>query len=216
MAQIFPRGANTFAKVSIVGGVFAILGLGFVADRVSRSTYVTGTTSPPHQTVPFSHKHHVAGLGLDCRYCHTTVETSSFAGIPPTETCFGCHKLIWVDAPILEPVRASFRDNVPLQWTRVHDLPQFVYFNHSIHINKGVGCATCHGRVDQMPLMWSVNSLQMEWCLGCHRDPAKYLRPKDQVFNMAYEPEEDQSVLGPRLMAEYNVKSKTDCWYCHR
>ena len=215
MAQLFPPGANTFAKASIVGVVFVALGLGFVVDRISRSTYVTGTTSPPKQAVPFSHKHHVAGLGLDCRYCHTSVEKSAFAGIPPTETCIGCHKLIWADAPILEPVRQSWRDDKPLQWTRVHDLPQFVYFNHSIHINKGVGCATCHGRVDQMPLMWSVNTLQMEWCLDCHRNPAKNLRPRSEIFNMEYVAE-NQAELGPKLMKEYNVKSKTDCWVCHR
>ncbi len=128
-----------------------------------------------------------AAMGIDCRYCHTSVEESAFANIPPTKTCMNCHSQIWATAPILEPVRASFRDNKPLQWTRVHDLPDFVYFNHSIHVAKGVGCATCHGRVDQMPLMYQKATLQMQWCLDCHRNPAKYVRPKDQVFNMAWE-----------------------------
>jgi hypothetical protein len=168
--------------------------------------------------VPFSHKHHVTGMGIDCRYCHTTVETSAFAGIPPTETCMTCHSQIWTEAPILEPVRASYRDNTPIEWNRVHDLPDFVYFNHSIHISQGIGCQTCHGQVDQMPLTWKVNSLNMEWCLECHRDPAQFIRPRDQVFNMSYEPPADQETLGQRLVAEYEVETRqlTNCSICHR
>ena len=139
------------------------------------------------QPVPFSHQHHVTGLGIDCRYCHTSVETSSFAGIPPTKTCMNCHSQIWTNAQLLEPVRASYKSGESLQWTRVNQLPDFVYFNHSIHVNKGVGCNTCHGPVDQMPLMYQQESLQMEWCLGCHRAPENNLRPRDQVFNMRYQ-----------------------------
>ena len=139
------------------------------------------------QPVPFSHQHHVAGLGIDCRYCHTSVETSSFAGIPPTKTCMNCHAQIWTNAALLEPVRESYKTGKSLVWTRVNDLPDFAYFNHSIHINKGVGCNTCHGPVDRMPLMYNQASLQMEWCLECHRAPEKNLRPRDQVFNMRYE-----------------------------
>ena len=214
MAQIFDRSSNSLARMSLVLTGLIVIALGVTLNSLQRSPWVTRQGQRPDQPVPFSHKHHVGGLGLDCRYCHTSVEKSAFAGIPPTETCIGCHKQIWADAPILEPVRASWRDDKPLQWTRVHDLPQFVYFNHSIHINKGVGCATCHGRVDQMPLMWSVNTLQMEWCLDCHRNPAKNLRPRDQVFNMEYVAV-NQDELGPKLMKEYNVKSKTDCWVCH-
>ena len=127
------------------------------------------------------------GLGIDCRYCHTSVETSNFAGIPPTATCMNCHRQIWTGAPMLEPVRESFKTGKSLVWNRVNDLPDFVYFNHSIHINKGVGCNTCHGPVDRMPLMYNYASLQMEWCLDCHRAPEKNLRPRDQVFNMRYE-----------------------------
>ena len=134
---------------------------------------------PREQPIPFSHAHHVGGLGIDCRYCHTSVETSSFAGIPPTKTCMNCHSQIWSTSPTLEPVRESFRTGVSIQWTRVNDLPDYVYFNHSIHVNKGIGCESCHGRVDRMPLTWQENSLQMDWCLDCHRDPGKHIRPRD-------------------------------------
>ncbi len=184
-----------------------------------RSSYITNQDVDHNQPVQFSHEHHVAGLGLDCRYCHVNVENSSFAGIPPTKTCMNCHSQIWADAPILEPVRASFRDQTPLRWTRVHDLPDFVYFNHSIHVQKGVGCATCHGRVDQMPLMYQASSLQMSWCLDCHRNPAKYVRPRDQVYNMAWERPADDPGLGARLVQEYkigSVEQLTSCSTCHR
>jgi len=182
--------------------------------------------------VPFSHQHHVAGLGIDCRYCHTSVETSSFAGIPPTKTCMNCHSQIWTNAELLEPVRASYRSGQSLQWTRVNQLPDFVFFNHSIHVTKGVGCNTCHGPVDQMPLMYQQESLQMEWCLGCHRAPQNHLRPRDQVFNMRYRPPssahpvvvdgqsyKDQVDLGTALVKKYNVRSVgdiTSCNTCHR
>ena len=166
--------------------------------------------------MPFSHKHHVGGLGIDCRYCHTAVEKSSSAGIPPTETCMSCHSQIWSDAPMLEPVRESYRSGNSIQWTKVHDLPGFVYFNHSIHVAKGMGCAVCHGRVDQMPLMYQQNTLFMEWCLDCHRQPEKYIRPKDKVFQMDYKPAEDQLTLGAKLVSEYKVRKLTDCWICHR
>jgi MoCo/4Fe-4S cofactor protein with predicted Tat translocation signal len=169
---------------------------------------VTGQHLTRDQPVQFSHAHHVGSMGIDCRYCHTTVEESAFANIPPTKTCMNCHSQIWINAPILEPVRASFRENRPLEWWRVHDLPDFVYFNHSIHVAKGVGCATCHGPVDKMPLMYQENSLQMRWCLECHRNPAKYVRPKDQVFNMAYERPSDDPGLGERLVKEYKIAGR--------
>ncbi|HET7104950.1 MAG TPA: cytochrome c3 family protein, partial [Terracidiphilus sp.] len=139
------------------------------------------------QPVPFSHKHHVQGLGLQCQYCHTTVEESSYAGIPPTRTCMNCHAQIWTNAELLQPVRDSWATGQSLVWTKVHDLPDYVYFNHEIHVNKGIGCASCHGRVDEMPLMYAQNSLQMEWCLNCHRDPAKNLRPTSEIYNMNWE-----------------------------
>jgi hypothetical protein len=147
------------------------------------------------QPVPFSHKHHVQGLGLQCQYCHTTVEKSSYAGIPPTKTCMNCHAQIWTNAQLLEPVRLSWASGQSIPWTKVHDLPDYVFFNHSIHVAKGIGCATCHGRVDQMPLMYAQNSLQMEWCLDCHRNPAKNLRPTSEIYNMAWEkPASDRPV----------------------
>jgi hypothetical protein len=218
MAQIFPRSANWASKASILAVLLVVAsGLGVLLN-INRIHYVNQVNVPLNQPVPFSHKHHVTGMGIDCRYCHTTVETSAFAGIPPTETCMTCHSQIWTEAPILEPVRASYRDNTPIEWNRVHDLPDFVYFNHSIHISQGIGCQTCHGQVDQMPLTWKVNSLNMEWCLECHRDPAQFIRPRDQVFNMNYEPPADQETLGQRLVAEYEVETRqlTNCSICHR
>lgn len=216
MAQIFRPSANTIAKLSIVlGGLLAAGGL-ILMNAVDRSPYVTGVNIPPEQPVPFSHKHHVTQIGLDCRYCHTSVEKAAYAGIPATETCMSCHTQVWADAPMLEPVRESWRSGRSLEWTRVHDLPEYVYFDHSIHLNKGMSCAVCHGRVDQMPLVWKVNTLHMSWCLDCHRQPEKYIRPKEEVFNMAYEPTEDQMVLGARLVEEYKVRKLTDCSYCHR
>src|SRR6202522_336840 len=188
MAQIFHRSANTLSRATIFGAVFVIAALGLVAYEVQGSPYITYAGVRRTQPVPFSHQHHVAGLGIDCRYCHTSVETSSFAGIPPTKTCMNCHSQIWTNAQLLEPVRASYRSGQSLQWTRVNQLPDFVFFNHSIHINKGVGCNTCHGPVDKMRLLDQQESLQMEGCLSCHRAPDETLRPRDQVFNMRYLP----------------------------
>ena len=165
MPQIFHRSTNTLSRATIFGAVFVIAALGWVAMEVQRSPYITYAGVRKPQPVPFSHQHHVSGLGIDCRYCHTSVETSSFAGIPPTKTCMNCHSQIWTNAELLEPVRASYRTGQSLQWTRVNQLPDFVFFNHSIHVSKGVGCNTCHGPVDQMPLMYQQESLQMEWCL---------------------------------------------------
>src|SRR5438876_1703781 len=201
MSQIFRHSTNTFTRITIFGAVF-ILGFAFWAlDRLSRSDYATRATQAREQPVPFSHAHHVGGLGVDCRYCHTTVEQSSFANIPPTKTCMNCHSQIWSTSPTLEPVRASFRTNESIEWMRVNDLPDFVYFNHGIHVNKGVGCETCHGRVDRMPLMWQEQSLQMEWCLDCHRNPERYVRPRAAVFRVDYEAPDNQLELGRRLVA---------------
>jgi hypothetical protein len=181
MTQIFHRSTNTLSKVSILGAVFIIGALAWVAGGVIRSPDLTEVGVVRDQPVPFSHKHHVAGIGIDCRFCHTSVENSSFAGIPPTKTCMNCHSQVWADSPMLEPVRASFRDNRPIHWTRVNDLPDFVYFDHSIHVKRGVACQTCHGNVDEMPLMWRNETLHMEWCLDCHRDPAPYIRAGEKV-----------------------------------
>lgn len=216
MAQVFRPSTNAFARGSIAVVLLTVAGLGAALFAVNKSPLVSNATVVRDQPVPFSHKHHVAGVGIDCRYCHTAVETSASAGIPPTETCMSCHSQIWSDAPMLEPVRESFRSGKSIQWTRVHDLPGFVYFNHSIHVNKGMGCAVCHGRVDQMPLMYQQNTLYMEWCLECHRAPEKFIRPKDQVYSMDYKPAEPQDVLGPKLVADYKVRKLTDCSVCHR
>jgi cytochrome c7-like protein len=230
--QIFHRSTNTISRATIFGAIFIVAILLWAAIQFQRSPYVTYAGVARPQPAPFSHQHHVAGLGIDCRYCHTSVETSSFAGIPPTKTCMNCHSQIWTGAPMLEPVRESFRTGKSLVWNRVNDLPDFVYFNHSIHINKGVGCNTCHGPVDRMPLMYNYASLQMEWCLDCHRAPEKYLRPRDQVFNMRYEPPSsgkpvmvdgkshtDQLSLGTALVHKYNLRTVADitsCSTCHR
>ena len=232
MAQIFHRSTNTISRATIFGAVFIVAALFWAAAQIQRSPYVTYAGVVRPQPAPFSHQHHVAGLGIDCRYCHTSVEVSGFAGIPPTKTCMNCHSQIWTKAPMLEPVRESFRTDKSLVWTRVNDLPDFVYFDHSIHINKGVGCNTCHGPVDRMPLMYNYASLQMEWCLNCHRAPEKNLRPRDQVFNMRYEQPTaekpvvmdsqtftDQDSLGLYLVKKYKLRGERDitsCSTCHR
>ena len=219
MGQLFQRSANTLARLTIFGGVFIVVGALWLGITLMRSPYVNGAGVTRQQPVPFSHKHHVKGLGIDCRHCHTSVEESAFAGLPATKTCYTCHSQVWGDAPMLEPVRTSFRDDRSIEWTRVHDLPDFAYFNHSIHVAKGVGCVSCHGQVDEMPLMRQQNSLQMEWCLDCHRHPAPNIRPKEEVFNMNWQPPDDPAErvsLAERLVAEYGVRSVTDCSACHR
>jgi Cytochrome c7 and related cytochrome c len=187
MAQVFDRSSNALARASLVLTGLIVIALGLTLDQLQRSPWVTRQGQRADQPIPFSHKHHVEGLGLQCQYCHTTVEVSSYAGIPPTKTCMNCHAQIWTNADLLKPVRESWATGQSIQWIKVHDLPDYVYFNHSIHVNKGIGCASCHGRVDQMPLMYMENSLQMEWCLDCHRNPAKNLRPTSEIYNMAWQ-----------------------------
>jgi hypothetical protein len=183
---------------------------------LNRSPYFTQVNVVLAQPVQFSHKHHVQGLGLDCRYCHTTVETSSFAGIPPTKTCMNCHSSVWSDSPMLEPVRESFKSGKSIEWIRVHDLPDFVYFDHSIHVQKGVSCETCHGRIDEMPLTSRAKTLHMDWCLECHRNPEKFIRPKDKVFEMGWRPKEKQEEMGQKLVQSLHIQKRTDCSVCHR
>jgi hypothetical protein len=215
MAQIFRPSANTLSRVSIFGAL-AFVGVSlWLLAVVNRSPYVTQQYVARQQPVQFSHKHHAGELGIDCRYCHTAVETSARAGIPPTATCMNCHKQIWAEAPFLEPVRASYRSDVSIRWVKVYDLPDFVHFNHSIHVRQGVGCATCHGRVDRMNQIWQASSLQMEWCLDCHRHPEAYLRPRDRVFDLAWTPPADPE-LGRRLVAQNEVATRVDCTTCHR
>jgi hypothetical protein len=219
MSQIFKRTSNVYTRLTILGVVVFIGCLVGAVAILNWSGWNTNQSMFVEQPIQFSHAHHVGGMGIDCRYCHTSVEESAFANIPPTKTCMNCHSQIWTTAPILEPVRASFRDNTPLKWTRVHDLPDFVYFNHSIHVKQGVGCATCHGQVEKMPLVYQENTLMMQWCLNCHRNPEKYIRPRDQVFNMTWERPADDPGLGERLVKEYNIASVgqlTNCSTCHR
>jgi len=186
MAQVFDRTSNALARASLVLTGLIVIALGVTLDQLQRSPWVTRQGQRADQPIPFSHKHHVEGLGLQCQYCHTTVEVSSYAGIPPTKTCINCHSQIWTNAALLQPVRDSWATGASIQWIKVHDLPDYVFFNHEIHVNKGIGCASCHGRVDQMPLMYMENTLQMEWCLNCHRNPAQNLRPTSEIYNMAW------------------------------
>ena len=216
MAQIFQRSTNTIARVSIYGAVIFIALLGYAVDVVNNTSYVTEVNTARPQVVPFSHKHHVGELGLDCRYCHSSVEVSSSAGMPATETCMTCHSQIWTNSTMLEPVRASYSSSKPISWTRVNAVPDFVYFNHSIHVAKGVGCTTCHGPVAEMNITWRGQTLYMRWCLECHNAPEKYLRPRSEVFNAFYQPPSDQLALGRRLMKEYKVLKLTNCTTCHR
>ena len=216
MPQIFHRSMNTVSKASILGGVIVIGLIGYIAWQVNQSSYFTYTKQPLTQPVPFSHRHHTSELGIDCRYCHVSVENSHFAGIPPTHTCMSCHSQVWVDSPMLAPVRASYRTDESLVWTRVNALPDFVFFNHSIHINKGIGCTTCHGQLGEMPITWRQNTLYMRWCINCHKHPEQYVRPKKDVFDAVYNPPPDQLAMGRRLVKEYKIRSLTSCETCHR
>ena len=216
MPQTFHRSTNTISRLSIFGAVFVLAGTVWLLLTVNRSSYVSGVKIAREQPIPFSHKHHVTGIGLDCRYCHTSVEESAFAGIPPTETCMTCHSQVWPNAPLLAPARVSFQENMPIEWNRVHDLPDFTYFNHSIHLHKGIGCQTCHGEVDQMPLVWKENTLNMEWCLDCHRAPEAHLRPREEVFNLDYKPPPNQEELSAELIAQYTIQKLDNCSVCHR
>jgi Cytochrome c7 and related cytochrome c/Class III cytochrome C family len=216
MAQIFHRSTNTLSRVTIFGAAFFAAGALWLLAIINRSGYVTNQNVVREQPVQFSHKHHAGELGIDCRYCHTSVEVSPVASVPPTKTCINCHSQIWAQSEFLEPVRASFRTDESIRWIRVNDLPDFVYFNHSVHVHKGIGCVSCHGRVDQMNQLYQAVSLQMEWCLACHRNPEPNVRPREQVFNMAWEPPADQAGLGRQLVKAYDVHPRTDCSTCHR
>ncbi|HEY2101782.1 MAG TPA: cytochrome c3 family protein [Chthoniobacterales bacterium] len=218
MPQLFERRANAIARATLIAVPLVVLGGWAVLLAFARSDFWTGVDSPVEQPVPFSHQHHVGGLGIDCRYCHTSAETSSFAGIPPTETCMTCHSQIWKDAPLLQPVRDSWQTGRSIKWTRVYDLPDYTYFDHSIHINKGVACASCHGQVNEMPLTWKTNQLYMRWCLDCHRHPEKFLRPINQTVKMNYQAAPNQRPLGRQLIIANHVHTDglADCYTCHR
>lgn len=216
MIKPFRPIATTIFRLALLGGVGLTAFTLWSSYLVVRSPYETQQEAPREQPVAFSHKHHVGDLGLDCRYCHGYAATSSFADIPPTETCMHCHSQLWAASPALGPVRESYRTNKSIQWTKVYELPDFVYFNHSIHVHKGFGCSTCHGRVDEMPLTWQQPRLTMKWCLDCHRHPEAYVRPEADIFNMQYEPPANQAQLGKELVDQYHIQSSTSCSYCHR
>jgi cytochrome c7-like protein len=219
MAQIFHRSTNFIARFTVFFAVFLIgLGLAGVLE-VARSSYMTRQNIVREQPVQFSHKHHVADEGIDCRYCHTSVESSAVAGIPPTRTCMNCHSVLFNTVGYLEPIRESYRTDQSIPWVKIHRLADFAYFNHSIHINKGVGCSSCHGQVNQMPLVFQANTLLMQWCLDCHRNPEQFLRPRDQVFNMDWKEPANQAEIGGKLAVEYNIPTVTQltsCSTCHR
>src|SRR5579884_2112049 len=219
MARAFSPTMNAVARGSLVVLALLVVAAGWTAWAVENSSYVTWRQVRVEQPVPFSHEHHVGALGLSCRYCHSTVTKSSFAGMPSTKTCMTCHSQIWTNSPILAPVRESWRSGRPIAWRRVTTLPDYVYFSHDIHVTKGVGCATCHGRVDDMTRVVQEASLQMSWCLDCHRHPEQYLRPREEVFNMDYEPAGAQAALGRELVERYAVRDShalSECSTCHR
>jgi hypothetical protein len=221
MAQIFRKSSNSIARATIAVVFFGFFGFWGVVYAMFRSPYTTDVNIPRVQPVPFSHQHHVSGLGIDCRYCHTSVEKAAFAGIPPTHACMTCHSQVWTDAPMLAPVRQSLATGQPLKWERVNQVPDFVFFNHSIHVQKGIGCSTCHGQVDRMPLTWKEHSLYMRWCLDCHEAPEKHLRPKPEIFNMSWREPENQLEQGRKLLNEYGISQQRlaqlrDCSMCHR
>lgn len=198
----------------IVAPILAIL----LTFALWESPYATYQYITRNQPVPFSHEHHVGRLGIDCRYCHTGVEQAAFAGLPPTRTCMTCHSQIWTTAAVLQPVRESFAQHQPLHWARVNRVPDFVYFDHSIHVAKGIGCTTCHGPIGAMPLTYAAEPLTMGWCLTCHRHPEQFVRPLSEVFNPEWSPPPDQNRQGPKLVRQYLIKTEglTDCSRCHR
>lgn len=213
MANLFPPGANTFAKATLVGGAVAALGAVVVYYMLYVSPYVTREGVPAPQPVPFSHAHHAGGLGLDCRYCHRSAEVSAHAGMPDSHTCMTCHAQVWTGAPALAPLRRSFAAGRPLVWTKVYDLPDFVYFNHAAHVNHGVGCATCHGRVDKMVRVYQTSTLYMKWCLDCHENPAPRLRPQSAIYDMAWSP----PAGAPAVTAPPRPSLRLlECYTCHR
>jgi hypothetical protein len=217
MTQIFSPAADTWLRLFVVAAVAIVCGGTAAVIAFARSDYYTGARiHPPPQPVPFSHKHHVGGLGIDCRYCHSSVAEGPRAGLPPTHTCMTCHSQIWTNAAMLAPVRRSLAENTSLRWDRVARLPQYVYFRHDIHIAKGVGCETCHGRVDRMPLMVEAMPFTMDFCLDCHRDPAPRLRPREHITEMGWST--GDRALGQDLLKQYGIRlgEITYCYVCHR
>ncbi|MCW5881763.1 MAG: cytochrome c3 family protein [Anaerolineae bacterium] len=216
MPQIFGPGANSLSRFTIIT-LLLVAGLTLaILMAYQRSSYVTFVGVNRPQPVQFSHKHHVGDDGIDCRYCHTSVETGDNAGMPSTQTCMNCHQYIWANSPYLAPVRDSWATGKPIIWTKVHDTAQFAYFNHSVHVAKGVGCTTCHGQVNEMNGMFKTETMSMEYCITCHFNPAQFVRPKSEVFNVNYAPPANQAALGAQLVADYKIESLVSCSTCHR
>jgi hypothetical protein len=232
MAQVFHHSLNPIGRMLLFGFPFFLGIAGASLAAFYRSPYVTGAYEILEQPAPFSHKHHVGQLGIDCRYCHTSVEKSHFAGIPPTQTCMNCHQQMWTGSDMLGVIRDNYAKDKPVDWKKVHNLPHYVYFNHSIHVAKGVGCQSCHGQLNEMHLTFQTKTLLMEWCLSCHREPEKHLRPKEQIYSMTWSPDQpttdpitgkeyptNQAELGKQLKDEYHVRDAkylTSCSMCHR
>jgi menaquinone reductase, multiheme cytochrome c subunit len=212
---IFPKWTNTIRPALALGLVGIPL---YLIVLIAYGTHgkTTARGYQPEQPVQYSHALHAGKLGIDCRYCHTTVETASQAALPPTQTCMNCHQKVRAGSDKLAPVRASFVSGMPIPWVKVHDLPDYVYFNHAAHVRSGVGCATCHGRIDKMEVVRQEQPLTMGWCLDCHRHPEKFIRPTDQVTRMDYQASGDQKSIGLRLMGENRIRPSTDCATCHR
>jgi hypothetical protein len=218
MAQVFPRSADMWLRLALLILIGGLIGLFVVLIVLDRSDYITGKGWVVQQPVPFSHEHHAGALKIDCRYCHDSAEVSPVAGLPPTYTCMSCHSQIWTGAQMLAPVRQSLARQEPLRWNRVSELPDYVYFHHGVHVNAGVGCETCHGQVDTMPLMYRAETFIMSWCLDCHQNPAPRLRPRDAVTEMGWNTRQDRQQLGERLIRENHIETQnlTDCYICHR
>ena len=218
MPAVFSPRANLIARASIALGLLLVCGAGVIAYAYINSSYYNDVNVEIDQPVPFSHEHHVGGLGIDCRYCHASVEESAFAGMPASETCMGCHSKLWTRADLLEPIRSSWQTGTPVRWRRVNVLPDFVYFNHAIHINKGIGCGSCHGPVDKMPLMRKYATLNMRWCIACHRNPEPQVRPRDRIFDVSWKPAATSADVSQLRYDTYDIRSEniTDCSTCHR
>lgn len=218
MAQIFRPRADAIARLTLVSIPVVVVLLFLLGYSIEASSYVTDEDVVVEQPVPFSHKHHVGGLGLDCRYCHGGVEQAAFAGMPPTSTCMTCHSQLWTNAEMLAPVRNSLVNDQPLRWNRVYDLPDYVYFDHSVHVRNGVGCSSCHGDVSAQPLLGQKAPLTMGWCLSCHRNPGPHLRPEDAIFDPSVPDPHNSPQRAEALLRHYAIETVnlTDCYVCHR
>jgi hypothetical protein len=220
MKQLFRPNANVFALVSIFVVAYIVVALLWFLIILDRSNYTRRVNIPVDQPVAFSHLLHTESLGMDCRYCHASAENAAYASIPPTDTCMTCHHEIKTNSETMVNVIESYETGMPIEWINVHDVPDHVYFNHSVHVNAGFGCTTCHGQVNEMPVVWREENLTMGWCLDCHREPAQYIRPVDEVWNMDYEMPRgaQQRDLGQQLVEENNIHPANleNCYTCHR